>query len=57
MTRTDRMLAWVMIALFAMGMIACDQGGIGIGVPAPGARWGSGAPGPDVLVGGGPVYR
>ena len=40
---------------------ACDEGGIGMGVPTSGARWGSGSgggsSGPGVFVGGGPVYR
>ena len=51
--------AWIglLLALFAIGLSGCDSGGIGIGLPASGARWGSGGSGPDVLVGGGPVYR
>ena len=57
MNRTVRMLAYVLIVLCSMVMAGCDQGGIGIGVPASGARWGGGTSGPDVLVGGGPVYR
>jgi hypothetical protein len=39
---------------------ACDEGGIGMGVPTSGARWGGGSgggSGPGVFVGGGPVYR
>lgn len=35
----------------------CDEGGIGMGVPTSGARWGGGSSGPGVIVGGGPVYR
>jgi hypothetical protein len=49
-------LALVLILCAAMVTAACNQGGIGMGVPTSGARWGSGAPGPDVLVAGGPVY-
>jgi hypothetical protein len=57
MNRTARTLAYALIVLFSMVIAGCDEGGIGIGLPASGARWGSGAGGPDVLVGGGPVYR
>jgi hypothetical protein len=57
MNSRDRGLLWVVIVLLAMGIAGCDNGGIGSGLPASGARWGSGAAGPDVLVGGGPVYR
>ena len=35
----------------------CNSGGIGMGVPTSGDRWGSGAGCPDVFVAGGPVYR
>ena len=57
MTRLSRTMACVFIALGAMATAGCDSGGIGMGVPTSGARWGSGASGPDVFVAGGPVYR
>ena len=57
MSRTARMVACALVALAAAAASGCDEGGIGIGLPASGARWGSGTGGPDVLVGGGPVYR
>jgi hypothetical protein len=50
------MLAAVLIVCTALAGAACNEGGIGMGVPASGARWGGGAPGPDVFVAGGPVY-
>jgi hypothetical protein len=56
MSRNRRWGAWVLLVLLAIGLAACDSGGIGVGIPASGARWGSGGGGPDVLVGGGPVY-
>jgi hypothetical protein len=52
-----RALALALIVLGSIAIAGCDEGGIGIGLPASGARWGSGSGGPDVLVGGGPVYR
>ena len=52
-----RMMAGVLIALAAMMTAGCDEGGIGMGVPSSGARWGGGSSGPGVLVAGGPVYR
>jgi hypothetical protein len=59
MSSTVRMLAYAVIVLSTMVVAGCDEQGIGIGVPAPGARWGGGGggSGPAVLVGGGPVYR
>jgi hypothetical protein len=45
----------LLVAIVAL-VAACDSGGIGVGIPASGARWGGGGSGPDVLVGGGPVY-
>jgi hypothetical protein len=57
MSRTARFVACALVALTAVAASGCDEGGIGIGLPASGARWGGGAGGPDVLVGGGPVYR
>jgi hypothetical protein len=57
MKRTKRVLACAVIALAALAASGCDEGGIGMGVPSSGARWGGGgSSGPSVLVGGGPVY-
>jgi len=56
MKRNTRFAAWALLVLMAAIAAACDSGGIGVGLPAGGARWGSGGGGPDVLVGGGPVY-
>ena len=56
MRRHARMAALTLLALVAAFLIACDSGGIGVGLPASGARWGSGGGGPDVFVGGGPSY-
>jgi hypothetical protein len=55
MTRTMQ-LAALALAVIAMLAAACESGGIGVGLPAGGARWGSGGGGPDVFVAGGPVY-
>jgi hypothetical protein len=57
MIRVKRLLACAVLAFAALGPSGCDSQGIGIGVPASGARWGAGGTGPDVLVAGGPVYR
>lgn len=57
MSTSGRVIACALIVIAAMLTAACDQGGIGMGVPTSGARWGGGAPGPDVFVAGGPVYR
>ena len=57
MSRTARILACALVALTAVAASGCVEGGIGMGVPSSGARWGGGSAGPDVLVGGGPVYR
>ena len=57
MSKTRRLLACALIALAALTTAGCDEGGIGMGVPSSGARWGGGASGPGVLVAGGPVYR
>jgi hypothetical protein len=57
MTRTAQALVLTLIVGIAMAMSACDEGGIGMGVPTSGARWGSGNSGPGVFVPGGPVYR
>jgi hypothetical protein len=46
-----------LLALVSLAGIGClDEGGIGMGVPNSGARWSGPGNGPDVLVGGGPVY-
>lgn len=57
MTKANRLLACALLALTAVTSAGCNEGGIGIGVPASGARWSGGGGGPDVLVAGGPVYR
>ena len=54
---TTRLLACAGIAVVAMLTSSCSEGGIGIGVPASGARWSGAGGSPDVLVAGGPVYR
>ena len=56
MRPTRRSWLGALIALIAIAALGCVEGGIGMGLPASGARWSGGA-GPDVLVGGGPVYR
>jgi hypothetical protein len=55
MNTTRRAIACVIVALAALITAGCNEGGIGMGVPSSGARWGGGG-GPDVLVKGGPVY-
>ena len=61
MRRARRIGFGALLALVALTALGCDEGGIGMGVPTSGARWGSGsgggASGPGVFVGGGPVYR
>lgn len=59
MKRAYHVLLWASIVLSIVGVFGCTGagGGIGMSVPASGARWGSGHPGPDVFVSGGPVYR
>jgi hypothetical protein len=56
MSRNVRLALFALIALMGVLAGACENGGIGVGLPASGARWGSGGGGPDVFVGGGPVY-
>jgi len=51
MTGTARFLVFLVLALASMAPSGCS-GGLGMSVPASGARWGG--PGPDVLVAGGP---
>ena len=53
----NRIVYLVLIVAASVCVAACNEGGIGMGVPTSGARWGSGTTGPDVFVGGGPVYR
>jgi hypothetical protein len=57
MSNAARILACALVALAALATAGCQEGGIGMGVPTSGARWGGGAAGPDVFVGGSPVYR
>lgn len=57
MSTTRRLLACTCIALVAMLTSSCSEGGIGMGVPASGARWSGPGGSPNVFVGGGPVYR
>jgi predicted small secreted protein len=56
MSRKRSWAACALIVALALTFAACDEGGIGMGVPVDGARWGSGTPGPDIFVVGGPVY-
>ena len=54
--RTHSRLALVLIVLASIVVSGCVEGGIGMTPgPSTGARWSG--PGPDVFVGGGPVYR
>ena len=58
MTRQFRMLAAIVILVTTCSMYGCNEaGGIGVGGPMGGARWGGGGSNPGVIVGGGPVYR
>jgi hypothetical protein len=57
MTRTHQWLGCALIVIASLLTTACEEGGIGMGVPTSGARWGGGGSGPNVLVAGGPVYR
>jgi len=57
MTPVRRWLLCILVAFTSVLTAACDETGIGMGVPTSGARWGSGTSGPGVFVGGGPVYR
>ena len=60
MTPLRRWLVCILVACASVLTAACDEGGIGMGVPTSGARWGGGSgggtSGPGVIVGG-PVYR
>jgi hypothetical protein len=51
MNRVTRLMACVLLAAGTLAPSGCD-GGIGMSVPASGARWSG--PGPSVLVAGGP---
>jgi hypothetical protein len=52
-----RLLASAVILIMTCAMYGCDStGGIGVGAPLGGARWGGGGSNPGVIVGG-PVYR
>ena len=52
-----RVLAGVFILITTCVMYGCESGGgIGVGAPLGGARWGGGGSNPGVIVGG-PVYR
>jgi hypothetical protein len=51
MNATTRFIAFILLALASMAAAGCNEG-IGMSVPASGARWGG--PGPDVMVAGGP---
>ena len=56
MRRKLRLGVFGLLAVVAVLAAACESGGIGVGLPASGARWSSGGGGPDVFVGGGPTY-
>jgi hypothetical protein len=56
MNRKARIVVCALVAIAAMAASSCESGGIGVGLPASGARWGSGGTGPDIFVAGGPVY-
>jgi hypothetical protein len=57
MTPHVRLLASAVILIVTCAMYGCDgAGGIGVGAPLGGARWGGGGSNPGVIVGG-PVYR
>ena len=57
MSWTLRLVACALVALTAIVTCGCTEGGVGMGVPIGGSRWGAGSPGPGVIVAGGPVYR
>ena len=58
MTRPIRFLVAIVILIMTGSMYGCDgAGGIGVGAPIGGARWGGGSSNPGVMVMGGPVYR
>jgi hypothetical protein len=51
--------SWMLgiVVLASLVTAACDDGGIGMGVPSSGARWGGSGGTPAVLVAGGPSFR
>jgi hypothetical protein len=52
------LLVAIVILIMTGSMYGCDgAGGIGVGAPIGGARWGGGSSNPGVIVMGGPVYR
>jgi hypothetical protein len=58
MTRSFRFAAAVVILVTTASMYGCEgSGGIGVGAPIGGQRWGGGSSNPGVIVMGGPVYR
>jgi hypothetical protein len=58
MKRYLRVALGTFILIVACSAYGCDGGGgIGVGAPLGGARWGGGGSNPGVIVGGGPVYR
>jgi hypothetical protein len=57
MNTRRRLWALVCVTLVALAGAACDEGGIGMGVPSTGARWGGTGSAPTVLVAGGPSFR
>ena len=59
MNRFAQVILWLCALAVALTAAGCDEGGIGMGVPVSGggARWGTGAAGPDVFVSGGPAFR
>lgn len=57
MRRATRSITYVVLALVALAGAGCVEEGIGSTIPSSGARWSGPGNGPDVLVGGGPVYR
>jgi len=57
MSRTIRLLAFVLAIAFLSMAEGCGPGGVGMGVSSGGARWGgSTGTGPGIVVGGGPAY-
>ena len=53
-----RVLVGIIILITTCSMYGCSEtGGIGVGVPMGGAKWGGGGSNPGVIMMGGPVYR
>jgi len=57
MRRATRSITCIVLALVALAGAGCVEEGIGSTIPSSGARWSGPGNCPDVLVGGGPVYR